>query len=310
MPNYLRFLVSENCLDFPLVVQIQTQSFCNGRCSICPYPVVSRKLSQGAMDDELFSKIARELASEPLFSNLILHLHNEPLLDAKIFERVRYLKSISKGKNCNFVTNGVLLDKFSLTEIKESNIDRLTISLNAHSRETYESTNIGLDYDRVMSNIDRLISDKFLKQRLVLGFVLTQHNAAEIYQATQYWKRRGVKTRVLPIFSRGGLVKDFERLKPDGQYWGWPLVSAVWHQLVYKIPAIVGCHRPFSDMCILYNGDIILCCQDWNRSPVLGNVAKNSLKEIWNSDKMRQVRRLLWRRRYSEIDACKDCSIV
>ena len=310
MPTYLRFLVSGDCLNFPLVAQIQTQSFCNGRCSMCPYTMTKKKLSQGTMDDELFFKIAREFASEPLFSILILDLQNEPLIDAKIFDRVKYFKSISRDKQCVFVTNGELLDKFSLKEIMESKIDCLVVSLNAHSRETYESINTGLDYDRVISNVARLISNDFLKQRLMLSFVLTGQNATEIYQATRFWKRRGVKTRVMPLFNRGGLVRDYESLKPDGQYSGWPLAAKVHHQLIYRIPAIVGCHHPFSSMCIAYNGDVILCCHDWNRVTVLGNATENSLKEIWNSDKFRQVRKLLWQRRYSEIDPCKECSIV
>jgi radical SAM protein with 4Fe4S-binding SPASM domain len=262
------------------------------------------------MDNNLFFKIVNELAAEPLFYKLIIDLQNEPLMDAKIFDRVRYFKSISRDKYCTLITNGELLDNFSLTEIMEANIDRLVISLNAHSRETYESINTGLDYDRVIRNITRLLPDGVLRQRLVLGFVLTRQNAPEIYQATQFWRRRGVKTTVTPLSSRGGWMKDYESLKPNGQYCGWPFAAKVYQHLVSRIPAILGCHRPFLVMSIISNGDVILCCQDWNRATIFGNVAENSIEEIWNSAKFQQVRRLLWQRRYSELYSCKDCSLV
>jgi len=105
------------------------------------------------MEWDLYVKIANESASEPLLSSVVYELHNEPLLDKRIFDWVKYVKSINANKQCALVTNGELLDKFSLTDIMQSNIDQVAISLNAHSKEMYESINNGLDYDRVMKNV-------------------------------------------------------------------------------------------------------------------------------------------------------------
>ena len=110
---YSKFLTVGKCLNFPRILHIQTQSFCNGRCSICPYPIVSKKLDQGTMEWSLFAKLADETASEPLLSTVLFELHNEPLLDERIFDWVKYLKSISPDKSCVIVTNGELLDSFS-----------------------------------------------------------------------------------------------------------------------------------------------------------------------------------------------------
>ena len=183
---YSKFVTVGKCLDFPLSLQIQTQSFCNGQCSICPYPTVSKKLDQGTMEWDLFAKIANESASEPLLSMVIYELHNEPLLDKRIFDWVKYFKSVSTNKQCVLVTNGELLDKFSLTDIIESNIDSLGISLNAHSREMYMRINNGLDYDKVMKNISYLLSNDSTKQKVALSFVFTEQNVHEVCQAVQY----------------------------------------------------------------------------------------------------------------------------
>jgi MoaA/NifB/PqqE/SkfB family radical SAM enzyme len=91
--TYSKFLTTGKCLDFPLTLLAQTQSFCNGRCSICPHPTVSKKLPQGKMEWSLFQKIINEAASEPLLSAIVFELHNEPLLDERIFDCVKYIKA-------------------------------------------------------------------------------------------------------------------------------------------------------------------------------------------------------------------------
>lgn len=308
---YPKFLATGKCLDFPLTLHIQTQSFCNGRCSMCPYPTVSKKLDQGQMEWELFQKIAVEAATEPLLASVLFELHNEPLIDKRALDCVSYVKSINPNKRCAIVTNGELLDRFSLNDIIQSNLDSLTVSLNAYSKEMYESINIGLDYDRVMKNVARLLSDETTRGKLGLSFVVTEDNAHEVYKATKYWKKQGVRTRVIAeIANRAGTLDSYERLRPKTGYRGTPFLSRLWRRLMTSAGQVTGCHLPFCQMNILFNGDVILCCHDWNRATVVGNVKINSLREIWNSKRMNEVRRLIIRKRYEQIDSCRDCSIV
>lgn len=307
--TYSKFLATGKCLDFPLVLQIQTQSFCNGRCLICPYPIVSKKLDQGTMDWDLFTKIAHELASEPP-TKVIFELHNEPLLDKRILDCVKYLKSISPDNYCSIVSNGELLDRFSPGEIIQSNLDRLLISLNAHSKEMYESINRGLDYEKVMKNISNLLSDQAVRQKIAMSFVVTEQNMREVHQATQYWKKQGVKTRVIDAVNRAGSLDNYEGVRPKVTYYGIARPLRVWRRLMSAVRGVVGCERPFYHMSILFNGDVILCCHDWNRATVVGNVRNSSLREIWNSEKMNEIRRLILRKRYAEISSCKECSFV
>ncbi|MHA1485228.1 MAG: SPASM domain-containing protein, partial [Candidatus Thorarchaeota archaeon] len=73
---------------------------------------------------------------------------------------------------------------------------------------------------------------------------------------------------------------------------------------------VTGCPLPFYQMNVLFNGDAIICCHDWNRASVIGNAGTSSLREIWNSTKVNEIRRLVLRKRYEEIDSCKECSCV
>lgn len=307
---YSKFLTVRKCLDFPFILQIQTQSFCNGRCSICPYVVVSKKLDQGTMEGNLFTKIANESAAEPVQATIVFNLHNESLLDRRIFDRVKYFKSINPDKHCRIVTNGELLDRVSSTDIIQSNLDVLVISLNAHSKQMYEGINKGLDYDKVMKNVSGLLSNQAVRQKITLSFVLTEQNVHEVYEATNYWKRQGVKTRVLELINSAGLLDNYERMRLKTGYYGSPLLLRLGRRLISSAGGALGCHLPFYQMNILFNGDAIICCHDWHRATVVGNARTSSLREIWNSDKMNEIRRLILRKRYEQINSCKECPLL
>ena len=73
---------------------------------------------------------------------------------------------------------------------------------------------------------------------------------------------------------------------------------------------MTGCINPFRQLNVLFNGECIICCHDWNRATVVGNARTQSLKEIWNSQRINEVRRLVIGKKYDQIAACRDCSLA
>ncbi len=262
------------------------------------------------MEWDLFSKIADEVASEAQSPLLMFALHSEPLLDKRIFDWVKHIKSINPKCYCIIPTNGELLDRFSLTEIIQSGLNQLNVSLNANSKETYERINTGLDYDRVMKNIYHLLSDQSVKQKLQMMFVLNEENAHEVQQAVDYWKQQGVRTKVVGITNRAGSLDNYERLRLKDAHYTRPLLLRVWKNLMSNTRGAIGCELPFYQMNVLFNGDVIVCSYDWKRATVIGNVKTSSLREIWNSERMNEIRRLILRKRYEKISTCRECSVV
>ena len=262
------------------------------------------------MEWSLFQRIIDEAASEPLLSAIVFELHNEPLLDERIFDYVRYIKSIDASKFVVIITNGELLDRFSPEDIVQSGLDSLIISLNAHSRETYESINNGLDYDRVMNNVSRILENSAMRKKTKLGFVLTDQNGHEVYEATRYWKERGVSTRVAGLTNRAGSLDQFENIRPKSGYYNGSGLAAVRRRLSGGVRRALGCHIPFYEMSILFNGDVLICSEDWHRATVVGNAKTQPLREIWNSKKINEIRRLLLRKRFEQLSSCKECCMA
>ena len=305
---YLRFLTRGECEPLPLVLEVQTQSRCNAQCLTCPYRNVSRRLDHGTMEWSLIERIAEQLPPESVWPKVIFGLHNEPLLDRRILDVVKCIKA--RGKYCRLVTNGMLLDGFEPEDIVQSGLDELIISVNAHSKETYERINTGLSYERVMNGVSSVLSNESLRQRVCLSFIITRHNRDDIHRAIRYWRMRGVKTRVLPTQNVGGNLDNYESIQPTSLYRGYSLVSQASKPLKHAVVHMIGCRLPFFQMNILFNGDCIMCCHDWTRSTVVGNAATTPLKDIWNSQQMNQIRQRHLRKQYEQLSACRECTLA
>ncbi|MFC1848212.1 radical SAM/SPASM domain-containing protein [Chloroflexota bacterium] len=308
--TYLKYLAIGKCLSYPLALHVQTQSYCNARCPFCPHPSISRKLEQGEMEWTVFERIVEQLTPLRSPPRLFFGLHSEPLLDTRILDFVRLVKSKRRDIFCSIVTNGELLDKFDPTDIAESGLNHLSVSLNAHSKETYECLNTGLSYARVMNNVSRVLSSEPLRHRVSLSYVATGQNLDEIRLATAYWRKKGVDTWVAQVANRTGLVDNYEDIRLPSRYYGGNLAFQAWKRMMSWAGLLTGCSIPFHQMNVLFNGDFILCCHDWGRSTVIGNIADASLESIWNSGRTNANRSNLLRKRYNRIAACRDCSLA
>jgi len=58
-------------------------------------------------------------------------------------------------------------------------------------------------------------------------------------------------------------------------------------------PIAHPCYYPFSRLLVDWNGDILLCSNDWGRAVIAGNVLEQHLGDIWMSDVMLEIRRKL-----------------
>src|SRR3972149_9573545 len=153
---------------YPISIQVQTQSSCNARCVFCPYPYTSKITSQGKMEWTTFKKIVDECAEFPNLTNFVPMLQNEPLLDKDICRAISYAKEKSNGRlivslstNAHNIANGLVEDLMS------SGLDYLSISLNAFYKKTYEALLPGFNFEKVMTNIEKILSCSNGKTKIV-----------------------------------------------------------------------------------------------------------------------------------------------
>ena len=290
---------------FPLVLQVQTINRCNGKCSMCPYPYTVHLQPREVMEDELYSKIVRECAAEEDFRELVPMAQNEPLLDPKLEERIAEFKRLAMPhQTVEIVTNGTALTPLRFEKLVQSGLDTITISLSAFTQATYERLVEGLSWKQVTRNLEA-ISSSTLRSRIniFLRYVRQAGNEDEFSAFQKYWTRRGLNVSNYEINNRSGALQDYESRQPVKSFLFKRTRKSMGRKLLKG-----SCPHAFGVMHILKNGDVPLCANDWHNRHLLGNIREQSIREIYNSPRINEIRALMEQGRFNEIEACRDCS--
>jgi len=264
-------------MRFPNYIMIQTVSGCNASCKFCPYPYIREHIPFCKMDNNTFRKIIDECSHHKNIKVIMPYLMNEPLLDRNLPEKIGYIKAKVPWAKVHILTNGSLLDKeFALSLIK-SGIDWIGFSFHGIYPHTIEEV-MGVDYQVTLNNILNFIETAKMSRKDVSEYIMItflQHSglsSTEKEDTFKFWKERGI-TRISfynnPI-SRAGNV---------------PVLPGVRNEKIY------GCNSIWTEemIHILADGSVVLCCMDWKKEMVLGNVEKSSIEEIWNSELFRDT---------------------
>jgi len=269
---------------------------------MCPFR--KKKIKQTHfMDEKLFKILIREIDSQSKKTKkhhyISLSLQNEPFLDNKLVDRIKYIKQ-HKYLEVLLTTNGSFLNKELISKLEISGIDSINISMDSIRKKTFQKIRKGLDYDVLMNNI-KLVSKSKLKNKTSILVVVQKQNLSELKQTTVYFKKLGLKPKVVFLINRAGSLDNFDILKGN-----------------YKRKEIIrdfsvlnpqnNCAHLINNISILYNGDIIKCCHDWDGKYIIGNVEKNSIKQVWDSKKYKLYRLLRLKNKLSLIKGCKCCS--
>lgn len=249
----------------PEIVQIESTNICNAKCVFCPRDEMHRR--QGIMDMALHRKIVDECAALGI-THLRLHNYGEPFIDRQLLEKVRYAKSCGIAE-VGMISNGSLLTEEVTRGMIEAGLDAINISVDASGKEVFESTRVGLKYDRVIANIERLVRLRTelgrRRPKLILSFV-RQNNSEDERAFIEHWRAIADKIHITDLHNWAGTLHK----QSDVNY---------------------PCYRPWLTFTALWDGRVALCCADFDGRQILGDLRTSSIQEIWNSDAYRQVRR-------------------
>jgi len=277
----------------PFSLRVENTNFCNGKCFMCPYPIMKRK--KGTMSKELYKKIIDQAVK---FNIKYINLHNfgEPLIDKHFAWRVKYAKS----KNIQRIstnTNATLLTQKVAKDIINSGLDEIYISVDAANKKTYQKIRIGLNYDLVQKNIKYLI--KLKKQvnsnnpKIILDFLEFNLNKNETKKFINKWQDKVNNVCISQIHDWSN-KKEIDIGKTITNYVDFS-----------QSP----CRLPFTEMLINWNGTVSLCCQDIDGEVILGNVNKESVIKIWQNKKYQKIRKSHLNLDTKKLKLCQNCKL-
>jgi radical SAM protein with 4Fe4S-binding SPASM domain len=289
----------------PISISFEPTTSCNLRCPECPSGLRSFTRPTGMLGEELFKKTINELSPTLLY--LTFYFQGEPYLHPRFLELVQYASSrniyTATSTNAHFLTDANAL------KTVESGLDRLIISIDGTTQDTYEAYRVGGKLHKVIEGTRNILKwKKELKSPtpyVIFQFLVVKPNEHQIQEVHQLADELGVdevalKTAQIYDYENGSpLIPSQEkyaryRKGTDGKY-------------TIKNSLVNSCWRMWHSCVITWDGLVVPCCFDKDAHYRLGDLKEQTFKKLWQDTAYTQFRQQLLQSR-SQIEMCKNCT--
>ena len=257
------------------------------------------------LNQDLFRGVIDQLADT--LSYLTFYFQGEPYLNPDFLDMVSY--AAEKKIYTATSTNAHFIKDEQARKTVSSGLDRLIISIDGTTQDTYQSYRIGGSLEKVIEGTQKILYwKKKLKSstpHVIFQFLVVRQNEHQIPDVFALADQLGVdqvklKTAQIYDYANGSDLiptqerySRYKRLK-DGTY-------------SMKNNFLNECWKMWHSCVITWDGKVVPCCFDKDAHYVLGDLNHESFNSIWKGEKYTEFRASLMRSR-SEIEICKNCS--
>jgi radical SAM protein with 4Fe4S-binding SPASM domain len=290
---------------YPISVSFEPTTSCNLRCPECPSGLRAFTRPTGMLGESIFRKTIDEISKQLLY--LIFYFQGEPYLNPSFLDMVKYASG--KGIYTATSTNAHYLTEVNARKTVESGLDRLIISIDGTTQETYEQYRVGGDLEKAIQGARNIIKWKkelgAKKPFVIFQFLVVKPNEHQIDDVKKLAEEIGVDQ----VRFKTAQVYDYEN--------GNPLIPTIDKysryrknkQGLFEIKSSLSnhCWRLWHSPVITWDGLVVPCCFDKDAQHQLGDLKTASFHEIWNDKTYKRFRGSVLESR-KNIDICTNCS--
>jgi radical SAM protein with 4Fe4S-binding SPASM domain len=289
----------------PFTVSIEPTTTCNLGCPECPSGLKQFTRPTGSIEYDFYKKTVDELGNKLIW--LYFYFQGEPYLHPRFLELVQYASQ--HGIYTVTSTNAHFLTERKARETIESGLDRILISIDGTTQETYEQYRVAGTLSKVIEGTKNLIKAKkemgSKTPHIIFQYLVVKPNEHQIEDVKKLAEELGVDE----VKFKTAQVYDYEH--------GNPLIPTIDRYSRYaqqadgtykiKNELLNHCWKLWHSCVITWDGRIVPCCFDKDAQHQLGDLNTKSFREIWQSELYRSFRSRILKSR-AEIDICTNCS--
>lgn len=289
----------------PMTISIEPTTACNLRCPECPSGLRQFTRPTGNLKAGFFRRILDELGDRLTW--LIFYFQGEPYINPDFLAMVA--EASQRGIYTITSTNGHFLNDDNARRTIESGLDRLIISVDGTTQETYENYRVGGDLEVVLQGARNVVKWKKKLQsatpHLIFQFLVVRPNEHQIEDIHRLAREIGIdevklKTAQVYDYQHGNpLIPEQEKYaryarQADGTY-------------RIKNRLLNHCWKLWHACVITWDGLVVPCCFDKDAQHQLGNLQTQSFRSVWQGSAYQSFRQKLLRGR-DQIDICTNCT--
>jgi radical SAM protein with 4Fe4S-binding SPASM domain len=227
------------------------------------------------MSIETYQRVLDELASLDFSGRFSPYLQGEPLLDSRLPDLVALARQTLPRAKLLIQSNGDALTVEKGLTLFKAGLHKMIVNCYDHHG----------DHVSRVQNIAREMARKHC------GLRYTKSDFYHMIRAENHAK-----------ISQEITIEDKTWWKENtGENWAGNIPGAI------EEPLRKSCSRPFEQLYVQFNGDVVLCCCDWRGEVIFGNLLESSLLEIYSGRIASQYRENLSQKN-RKMKLCEVCN--
>jgi radical SAM protein with 4Fe4S-binding SPASM domain len=294
-------------LPVPFTIYIEPTNVCNFSCSYCPHSFDDYRERAGGLSSltvESCAKVLDEIATMGRLRTLNFYMLGEPYANRSLPAFIAMAKERDVADRIIVTTNGTLLNEQMANETIASGLDFLRISIYGSTAERQrEVTRSKIPLDRIIANIRQL---RLMREAMgvfkpyIYCKMIDSGDAAE---NANFLKIFAPLSDEIEIEAAMNWNLDEDEHSLSG-------LNSALQKTTHLLQAKSACPFPFYTLVINADLRVSVCCVDWEKATTIGNLATQSLKDIWNGEALRDFQLTHLAGERHTIEACRNCSYL
>ena len=276
--------------NYPPCLQIEPSSICNFRCVFCfetDATFTNKKNGyMGRMSLNLFKKIIDQAQHNIEF--ITLASRGEPLACKEIVQMLAYTKG--KFLNLKINTNASMLDEEKCHAILSGGVKTVVFSADAADEKLYSKLRVNGKLKEVLKNIE--LFQKIRKNQYSDNSIITRVSGVKFTEEQDFTSMKNLWN---------GLVDQvaFVEYNP-------------WENTYLKPTNDIetACSDLWRRMFVWWDGKVNPCDVDYKSTLSVGNYQKKTLKQLWQSDSYKDLRKKHLTKKRGSIKPCSSCIVI
>jgi radical SAM protein with 4Fe4S-binding SPASM domain len=262
-------------------------------CIHCAHPVIKKDPGYRAtfMSPEIHTRLVEQVRDHR--DDLWVFRYaadGESLLNPHFLDMLEETVAAGIGP-VDLTTNAMSLTEEKMRRLLEAPIDVIDVSLDAHSRETYEKIRLRGKFDVVVANLERLVEMRNAlgsPTRIMTSIIAQKEARDEVEAFKKHWGAIVDEVLVRGLNTDLGIVNVTETYFDDSLE-RWP------------------CPQFWKRVTVNQHGDVRFCVEDWRNTGLVGNIMDTTIQEIWQSELYDEFRELHRTGRWGKMNMCRNC---
>ncbi len=285
----------------PQYIDVELTNNCNFNCRFCPTGTKSMHRMRGYMPDEVVEALVKNVKEYNIPAVRFIRW-GEPTLHPEYLDILEKIKKT--GALIHINTNGSLLDEAQIKRLIDIHLDSIKFSFQGADEGTYNEMRAGGDYIKLLNIIKMFYNMRgdLEYPYIQISTTLTDETDEQIEnfkndvgKYCDYYNIGFTKLNHLNVNSMK--VSEEEKIK---------IKKLQEHEKINHVYRS-NCMEAFDKLSINWNGDVTLCCSDYDNFMIVGNILDNNIKEIFNSNAAKIYRNAIAKGQYGLIKCCSEC---